>query len=688
MPRRMILNCLAAVILTLVAWPASAERTARMLDSHWVFRIGEIADGAVVDLDTKDWLKVTLPHTFNSGDGEDGGGDYYRGPSWYRRDIDLPNGPPGRRLFLQFDGAAVRTDVFVNGARVGGHDGAYARFRFDITDHLRPGRNVLAVRTDNAPSIGIAPLGGDFTVFGGLYRGVSLIATPALHVDLLDHGGPGVYARTTKLVVDRADIEATIRVRNDDAQPRNAVVKARIVDRDGRSIAIAEQTVLVAAHATSDVQQKLAIPRPRLWNGTADPYLYRLEAVISDAGGDETDVVATPLGVRAFAVDPERGFLLNGRPLALNGVNLFHSGRPGRGLAVGDPEIDEDFDILEAMGVTALRLVHFQHPQRAYDRADADGLVLWTEIPLNSKVDASPAFEANLLEQLRELIAQNYNHPSVFFWGLGNEIYQSDALSNRILERLQSEAKALDPSRLTVYAHCCGPDDAPHARHTDIIAYNKYFGWYPDQKGTIGEWADRAHALQPGRAMAVSEYGAGGSILHQQDAPQRPAPGGDWHPEQYQALFHEMSGRQLLARSYLWGRFVWVGFDLASDGRNEGDHAGFNDKGLVTYDRRTRKDAYYWYQAHWSKIPMAHITGRRLQSRPAGPTQVKVYSNVKRLGLAVNGRKLGVVNVQDGVAVWDAAPLKPGLNLVETWSDDAPAVRDSVTWNAEPSRRS
>ncbi len=676
---------IAATVLSAAA-PALARepRPVQPLEAGWRFLKGDPADAALPSLDTQAWLKVTLPHTFNAGDGEDGGG-YYRGPGWYRRDIDLAPQSPGRRLFLQFDGAALDTEVFLNGTRVGSHAGGYAAFRFDVTDLAKPGRNLLAMRVDNAATSGVAPLGGDFTVFGGLYRGVSILSTPALHIDALDHGGPGVYARTPQVSAERAEVMVVTRVRNDDGQARRARVTIEILDARGLVVAQAASRVTTAPGAVTPVTQTLVLPRPRLWNGRKDPYLYSVRARVSpERGAGPMDEVSVPLGVRTFKVDAKAGFFLNGERVRLHGANLFHSGRPGKGLAVTDAEIDEDFQIMEAMGATGLRLVHFQHPAHAYDRADRDGVVLWTEIPLNSKVDPSPAFEANLLQQLRELIRQNSNHPSVMVWGLGNEIYASDPVSNRILARLQAEAKREDPTRLTAYAHCCGADNAPHTTHADLVAYNKYFGWYPDQVGEIGDWADRAHALIPERAMAVSEYGAGGSILHQEDPPRRPDTASGWHPEQYQSLFHERAGRQLGARDYLWGQFVWVAFDLASDGRNEGDRPGINDKGLVTYDRRVRKDAYYWYQADWSDTPMVHVTSRRMSPRATGQVTVKAYSNAPRARLTLNGVDQGEREVVDRVATWPDVTLAPGSNRVQVASAIDPNVQDSVVWTFEP----
>lgn len=669
---------LAAFCLAAPAW--AAPRQAWPLDAGWRFLKADAPRASDVEFKDRDWTSVTLPHTFNAADSADGGG-YYRGPAWYRRTVEIPAAKAGQRSYLEFDGAALVAEIWVNGRFVGRHEGGYARFRLDVTRALRPGRNLLAAKVDNSASKAVAPLGGDFTVFGGLYRSVRLVRTADIHLDMLDHGGPGAYARGEAVSADKAWVRVLARVSNDRARPARLRVVARVADADGKGVLTLRAAVTVRPGQTVPVSLSGALARPHLWDGRRDPYLYRLTTSVAE-GNEIRDAVTTPLGFRTVTIDPDHGASLNGRLTSLHGVNLFHSGRPDRGLAVTDADIDEDFAIVRDLGATALRFVHFQHPQRAYDDADRDGFLVWTEIPLNSAVDASPAFATNLVQQTRELIRQTYNHPSVFVWGLGNEIYKSDEASQRILNLVQQAAHEADPSRPTVYAHCCGADTAPHARVTDLIAFNKYFGWYPDQVGEIGDWADRAHAAAPTRAMAVSEYGAGASILHQEDPPARPKPNGRWHPEQYQALFHENAWRQLRARPYLWANFVWVGFDLASDGRDEGDRPGINDKGLVTYDRKTRKDAYAWYQANWSDAPMAYVTSRRFTVRTTARVDVKVYSNATSLRLVLNGADLGERPVVDHVALWPAVALTEGENRLTV--TDAGVVRDELVWTYRP----
>ncbi|HYC96111.1 MAG TPA: glycoside hydrolase family 2 TIM barrel-domain containing protein, partial [Sphingomicrobium sp.] len=578
------------LLLLLLPAAAQASRQSTELAAGWLFKRGEVAGAADPAFDDKDWDKVTLPHTFNAGDGEQPG--YYRGPAWYRRALDIAV-RPGRRLFVQFDGAATVADVYLNGKRIGRHEGGHAGFRLDLTDGLVPGRNMLAVRINNSPSRVISPLGGDFTLFGGLYRPVSLIETGDIHLDLLDHGGPGVQARATDVQANRATILVDAHVRND-GPGRSVPIMVRIHDAAGREVARSAKDLRIPARSVRAAHVRLTLPNPRRWDGVRGPYLYRVVAQI----GEQGDQVAVPLGVRTFRFDPSQGFILNGRAYPLRGTNLMHSARPAKGTAVTADEIAEDFAILREMGSTAVRLVHFQHPQQAYEEADRLGLVAWTEIGINSEVEDTPAFRANAAQQLRELIAQNRNHPSVMMWGLGNEVYADEPKVTNILRELHQVAKQADPDRPTVYAHCCQADDHPKAMATDLIGFNRYFGWYPDQKGTIGQWAKRFRAAHPDRPFAVSEYGAGASILHQQDPPGEVVPTSGWHPEQYQALYHEKNWLELRDKPYLWGTFVWVAFDLASAGRNEGDRRGINDKGLVTYDRKVRKDAWYWYQAN------------------------------------------------------------------------------------------
>jgi beta-galactosidase len=522
-------------------------------------------------------------------------------------------------------------------------------------------------------------------VFGGLFRRVFLLVTGDVHVDALDYGGPGVYVSTEALTRSgAAQLLVRTRLRNDRAREARVTVATRIVDALGIPVAELRSPVRIPAQSITVLSRRVAVREPRLWRGVRDPHLYRAVTEVTgrDAGASTVlDRLETSFGIRTVAIDPERGFLLNGEPVALHGVNLFHSGRPGRGLAVTETEVREDMAILDELGITGVRFVHFQHPAAAYEEADRRGFIVWTEIPLNGAIDPGQAFERNIVAQMHELIRQNFNHPSVAVWGLGNEVYATGPEVIRVLERVQGVARDEDPNRPTAYAHCCQADDHAKALVSDVSAFNRYFGWYPDQRGTIGAWASEFHRKFPERAFAVSEYGAGASIRHQQDPPARPEPAGGWHPEQYQALLHETSWREIAPLDYLWGKFVWVAFDLASAGRSEGERPGVNDKGLITYDRAVRKDAFYWYQANWSDEPMLHLTSRRAALRTKPAVDVKAYSNVDAVRLEVNDREIGTARVIDRIARWEGVALRPGVNrIVIEASAGGQTLHDEATW--------
>jgi beta-galactosidase len=653
-------------------------RTETVLSTGWRFHLGDVAGAAAPEFDDSAWTPVSLPHTWNATDGADGGGNYRRDVGWYRTRLAVPAG--NRRVFLQFDGANLVTDVYVGGRPAGRHEGGYSGFRFDITGLAPAGGTVpVAVAVDNRKNAGVAPLDGDFTLFGGLYRDVRLVVTDPVHVDALDFCGPGVAVRQKALTATAAELEVTTRVTNDTPVTRRIPVRAVVRDRGGRVVAVAATAVTVGAGRTVPVTSALRVRDPHRWNGVRDPYLY---SVTAEAGGD---AVSVPLGLRTFAVDPARGFLLNGVPYPLHGVNTQLPSRPDRGAAVSDADIDADYALIAELGANAVRMAHYQHSPREYDLADRLGLVVWTEVPLVGFATDSPAFTANAETQAHELVRQNRDHPSVALWGLGNEQYVSSPAANAVLAAVQAVFRGDDPDRLTTYAHCCLSDTDALAGHADLTGYNRYYGWYLPDARNLGTWADELHRADPTRRISVSEYGAGASVRQHEQHPAPPVPGGHWHPEEYQAEVAEAAWRAIEARPYLWGSFVWVMFDFASDGRDEGDRPGGNDKGLVTDDRVTRKDAFYWYQANWSARPVLHITSARDTVRTTATTDVKVYAGTAPVSLSVDGVPLGT-RVPDGhIAVWPAVALRPGPNVVRVTSfEDGHPHTDTVTWTRQP----
>ncbi|GAA3822280.1 glycoside hydrolase family 2 TIM barrel-domain containing protein [Streptomyces phyllanthi] len=658
------------------------------INNGWRFIRQDVAGAQAPGFDDSGWTPVNTPHTWNADDGADGGNDYYRGVGWYRRHYTVPSDLAGKRLYLQFAGVNQVADVWVNGTYLGQHRGGYSRFRFGVTGVLVPGAdNVIAVKVTNARDTGIAPVSADYTFEGGIYRNVSLWATDNLHVRMEDYAGPGVYLRQSSVSAASATVSVTTKLWNDNSTARSVVVRTVIADSSGTVVADVRSTAqTVAGAAGAEVGQTVSIDRPRLWNGIADPYLYNASVEIHDvtAGADRiTDVVTERLGLRSFTVDPDTGFHLNGSHLHLHGVNLHHE-RAGKGWAINDAEHTQDFDLIQELGANAIRMAHYQHDQKDYSLADERGLIVWAEIPLVNSVTDSSAFTASTQNQLRELIRQNYNHPSIVFWGIGNELTDyNGTTTNRLLASLAGIIESEDPDRLSTYAvRSEDPDNAQAGLHTRVTGFNKYYGWYYGSKdGELGAWADNLHANSPSRRIGISEYGAGANTTQHALNPPRPTPGGSWHPEEYQALFHEAYWKQLADRSYIWGTFVWAMFDFASDGRNEGGRPGINDKGLVTRDRQIRKDAFYWYKANWASTPTLYITSRRWTQRTDATTELKVYSNADRVTAALNGTSLGAVSSGDRVFRWAGVTLRPGRNTVTvTATINGSTYTDTVDW--------
>jgi beta-galactosidase len=485
------------------------------------------------------------------------------------------------------------------------------------------------------------------------------------------------------------------------------LVDTTIQDASGKTVASDPGKPVTLATNVAVVHAELQIPKPRLWRGTKDPYLYRVVMTLRGPTGALLDRVIQPLGLRTVKFDPNEGFFLNGEHLALKGVSM-HQDRPIKGWAISRSDQEEDFGVLTDMGANAVRLAHYQHDQYSYELADARGIVAWAEIPLVNKVSfdgspASPALAANARQQLIELIRQNYNHPSVAVWSIANEIDLTAIQTNgpsaaaALLESLNLLAKSEDPGRATTLADCCeqvvrpnvGSENTAAALRppivgiADTVGYNRYFGWYYGQFSDFGAMLDEAHARHPQLPLCVSEYGAGAALTqHSDDAMGGPIyPPGRRHPEEFQNLYHEASWNALRARPYLWAAFIWNLFDFSSDSRNEGDLTDINDKGLVSYDRRVRKDAFYFYRANWSTQPTLHLTGRRYTDRPYGVLDVKAHSNAARARLSVNGTDQGETPCAGGICLWRSVHLVPGTNNLRATAVIAgTSVSDTVRW--------
>ncbi|HZF16412.1 MAG TPA: glycoside hydrolase family 2 TIM barrel-domain containing protein [Steroidobacteraceae bacterium] len=693
--------------------PAAEPRLEIPLQSGWLFQQGpQSGDAQSAAFDDSRWTRVTLPHTWNRL-GNDGvvrspQTNAYRGASWYRLRFPTPASLPGHRAFLQFDGVGAVAEVWVNGRAVGRHEGAFSRFRFDVTAALHPeADNLLVVKADNSkpqpgsPTEHVIPLAGDFFIFGGLYRNVSLILTAPVHVDMADFGGPGVYGRALAVTTDEATVAVSTRVANDAAGARKVTVATRIEDAQGHVVAAEDKRSALEARTTTVFESQLRVEHPRRWQGVADPYLYRIVVTLRSSTGEVLDEVRQPLGLRTIAFDPDQGFFLNGEHHRLVGGSM-HQDRPVKGWAVSRADRVQDFDLLQEMGGNAVRLAHYQHDQVPYELADERGIVAWAEIPLvsDSSFDGSlpsAALVANAQQQLNELIRQNFNHPSIVVWSIGNEVDLRSTVTGRqarsgdLLRTLNAQAKALDPGRFTTMADCCeqSPTAAtPQPRDvitgiTDTFGYNRYFGWYYGKIAELGPYLDAVHALRPKLPIAVSEYGAGSALTqHSDNALGGPIDShGRPHPEEVQIRYHEEAWRQMRERRYLWGVFVWCLFDFSSDDRNEGDLTDINEKGLVSYDRSVKKDAFYFYQANWSATPSLHLVGRRYTDRPYGVVDVKAYSNATEARISVNGRELDAAPCTGGVCLWPNVRLAAGVNtIVATARMAGQLSTDTVQW--------
>jgi beta-galactosidase len=701
-----------AAIVACFATIAEARESIPLNDG-WRFFQGVQAGGEAPGFNDSSWQQVQVPHTWNRM------GEYnltrtaasnnYQGEGWYRLSFTAPQLARGQRAYLQFDGVGSIADVWVNGTKLGRHEGAFSGFRFDVTDAVRPGAaNLVAVRADNTKRAKgsvtgeIMPIAGDFFINGGIYRNVSLVVTdgPA-HIDLMDFGGPGIYAHATDIAPNNARIELLSRLANHARSARPLTLTARVRDAAGTEVASTQHRVRLA-RGNGEVRSTINVPNPHLWNGRADPYMYSITVELADRG-KVIDSVTQPLGIRSFRFDANKGFFLNGKHLFLHGVSR-HQDRMGKGWALSDADHEEDMALIAEMGANSVRGAHYQHAQKWYELGDRYGMAIWAEIPFVHMSDwgaepPTPKLVANARQQLTELIRQSYNHPSIVTWSVGNEVnvgarpMQTLTKSQPLLKNLHDLAKQEDPSRVTTFADCCEDNPVGFPRDTeilagttDVIGYNRYYGWYYGNVGMMGPELDRFHKKHPGLPMAVSEYGAGGGTTQHTDNPE----GGQLnsqgrpHPEEFQAWYHEQTWPQIEARSYLWGSYLWNMFDFPVDGRSEGDTIDMNDKGLVTFDRKRKKDAFYYYKAQWSHEPTVHITGSRYVDRNYASTPVRVYSNAPSVRIALNGNDLGTVTCRDAICVLPVARLKPGSNTITASADFAgKAVSDSVIWNAQ-----
>lgn len=604
--------------------------------------------------------QVNLPHTWNAVDGNDGNGSYLRTTGVYTRTFTAPQQPrEGGRTYVEVLAAALNSTVKVNGQVATTHEGGFSIFRADVTDLCHEGENELTIEVSNEDTPSMYPSSADFTFYGGLYRGVNLISVPDAHFDLDYYGGPGMMVTP----VPTEDGGANFTIKSFVTNPADDLtVMYSIEDCFGREVAS-------AVRGSADTEVTIYVPDAQLWS-MDEPNLYTVVATLQ-RNNEEVDEIAANVGVRSFKVTPDEGFSINGVPTPLRGVSR-HQDRVFEGNALTAEEHYDDAMLIKELGANTIRLAHYQHSQDFYDACDEIGFAVWAEIPFISVFKKGEGAHKHVMEEMKELIIQNYNHPSIMFWGISNEILIG-GISQELVDThhdLEKLCKELDPTRLTTIAHVSTtPVNGPMHHITDLESYNHYFGWYGGKMEQNGPWLDQFHAEHPDICIGISEYGCEGIINWHSNTPQCKD-----YTEEYQALYHEHMAQVFEDRPWVWASHVWNMFDFGCAARNEGGVSGRNNKGLITMDRKTKKDSYFVYQAYWTQTPMVHIAGRRHAQRAGETTEIKVYSNQDTVVLYVNGKEVGQQTAHR-VFKFNAA-LNEGFNTIVAVAGD---VKDSIT---------
>ena len=671
----MRIKWLITIVISLCIFQTNAQRSYLSLNDNWQFRFSH-------QVSKNSTQRISLPHTWNAPDALSGKLDYKRGIGNYEKDLYISPEWKGKRLFLYFEGVNSVADLFINGKYRGEHRGGYSAFTFEITDDVEYGTdNKILVRVNNAEQFDIMPLVGDFNFYGGIYRDVSLIITEPTCISLLDYASPGVYLTQKSVTEKQAHIAATVKLSNASAT-KQVNVKVSVKDHD-KTIQEIKRHVTLNAPSEGETIIPFTIQNPRLWNGREDPFMYRAE--ISLWENDKLlDKVIQPLGIRYYRVDPDNGFFLNGKHLPLYGV-CRHQDRAEIGNALRSMHHEEDTELMLEMGVNAVRLAHYQQAEYMYDLMDQSGIITWAEIPFvgpggyadKGFID-SEAFKKNGEEQLKELIRQNYNHPSICFWGLFNELTERGDNPVTYITELNELAHSEDPTRLTTSA---SNQNGGLNFITDCIAWNRYDGWYGGMPDALAKFLDQTHNQYPQLRIAISEYGAGASIYHQSDSLKRPNPAGWWHPENWQTFYHIENWKIIHERPFVWGSFIWNMFDFGAAHRREGDRPGINDKGLVTFDRKYKKDAFYFYKANWNKTdPMVHLAEKRCDTRPTALQNFMAFTNLPEVELFVNGKSMGKQKTDRyAIVKWEQIELPLGKNTILVQSTTKDKVSDTMT---------
>lgn len=673
------------ILLSWVMVNQVAARDVTSFNSGWEFKKGPFSTDPVrlsAQWDGK-WEKVNIPHTWNAKDMQTQVNAFYEGVAYYRKKQFFGEELKGKRVFLRFEGVGTNTEVYVNNKLVGTHKGGYSAFAFEIGTALRLGaENEILVKADNTARPDVIPVNHSlFGVYGGIYRPVWLVVTPQSNITVTDCASSGVYITQKNVSKRSADVSVKVKLDNGSLTPASLVLENTIYTREGKKVSSQKLPLLLTPQGTQAYTATFKLSNPHLWQGREDPYLYKVVTqLLSD--GKVIDEVVQPLGVRKYEIVAGKGFFLNGVKYPMYGVTR-HQDWWGLGSALTNKEHDFDLDQIMDVGATTVRFAHYQQSDYLYSRCDSLGLVIWAEIPFVNRVTG---FEAENAEtQLRELIRQSFNHPSIYVWGLHNEVYTPHEYTAGLTQALHDLAKTEDPDRYTAAVNGFGHTDHPVNQNADIQGMNRYFGWYERKLQDIEPWVEGLEKNYPWQKLMITEYGADANINHQTeylgDALNWGKP---FYPETFQTKTHEYHWSVIEKHPYIVASYLWNMFDFAVPMWSRGGVAARNMKGLITFDRKIKKDSYFWYKANWSKEPVLYLTQRRNADREKQETSITVYSNIGTPKVYLNGKEL--TGIRTGYTkvhyVFDKVNLQMGKNTIKAVaSSKGKEYADEIEWN-------
>ncbi|MEN8123032.1 MAG: sugar-binding domain-containing protein [Bacteroidota bacterium] len=667
---------------SIIIYAQNEGRNTLNFNRNWQF--SKVSENEM-DSTVVNWENINIPHTWNAKDMQDADKDFYEGYTLYKKSFNAPNEWKDKRIFIRFEGVGHVAEIFINDRYLGKHEGSYAAFVFDLSYDLKYGEeNKIMVRVNNIASKKIIPVNHFlFGIYGGIYRPVSLIATSKTNITTTDYASSGVYITQKGVSRESAKIKILTKLESIEKNNTNLILESAIYDTEGNNVSKKETPIVLSPQGRKAFTQDFTLNKPHLWHGKKDPYLYTVVVSLKNSNGDVLDQVTQPLGIRKFEVKAGKGFYLNDEKYNMYGV-CRHQDWLDYGNALSNWQHNKDLEIINEMGATTIRFAHYQQSEYLYSKCDSLGFIIWAEIPYVNRISGEEASNAKL--QMEELIKQNFNHPSIYTWGLHNEVYSKKPsdYGAMLTKDLNEIAKSIDPDRPTVSVNGYGHMNHPINRNADIQGMNRYYGWYEGHMGDIKKWVVGLKKEYPDHAVILAEYGAGANMDHQLDeAPEKVPYNAQFFPEQYGTRFHETQWGDIANQDYLIASYIWNMFDFGLPLWSRGGVPARNHKGLVSYDRKRRKDSFYWYKANWNPEPMIYISDRRATQRKNKITDIHVYSNSGIPTLKVNGKEYNQYEIGKTKVhyIFKEIKLRKGMNKIKTSFDKN--LKDEVIWNLE-----